>query len=311
MERYAPTVKDLAPRDMVSRAIITEIREGGGIKGSDGTDYVYLDVSHLGKDVIDEKLPEITGFARTYLGVEPTKEPIPIQPTAHYAMGGIPTNVNCEVLLNERGDIVKGLYAAGECACVSVHGGNRLGTNSLLDLVVFGRRGGKAITEFLKDAKFADVASSAADWTKNNIAGIMNNTGGEKISVLRTELQNNMMELCGVFRTEEGLKKMIEILGSLRERAKNVGIQDKGKVFNTELLGALELQNLLDNAESMVVGAYARNESRGAHTREDHPTRDDQNWMKHTFAYRREGSYPELKYKPVVITRYQPMERKY
>jgi succinate dehydrogenase / fumarate reductase flavoprotein subunit len=311
MERYAPTVKDLAPRDMVSRAIITEIREGRGIKGSDGTDYVYLDVSHLGKDVIDEKLPEITGFARTYLGVEPTKEPIPIQPTAHYAMGGIPTNVNCEVLLNERGDIVKGLYAAGECACVSVHGGNRLGTNSLLDLVVFGRRGGKAITEFLKDAKFADVSYSAADWTKNNIAGIMNNTGGEKISVLRTELQNNMMELCGVFRTEEGLKKMIEILSSLRERAKNVGIQDKGKVFNTELLGALELQNLLDNAESMVFGAYARSESRGAHTREDHPARDDQNWMKHTFAYRREGSYPELKYKPVVITRYQPMERKY
>lgn len=311
MERYAPTVKDLAPRDMVSRAIITEIREGRGIKGSDGTDYVLLDVSHLGKEVIDEKLPEITGFARTYLGVEPTREPIPIQPTAHYAMGGIPTNVNCEVLLNEKGDIVKGLYAAGECACVSVHGANRLGTNSLLDLVVFGRRGGKAVTEYLKTAEFHPLTSAAADRTKENISKIMNNTGKEKIAALRTELQNNMMELCGVFRNEEGLRKMIEILRSLRERAKNISLQDKGKVFNTELLGALELQNLLDNAEATVFGAFARAESRGAHTREDFPKRDDDNWMKHTFAYYRDGTDPLLEYKPVTVTRYKPMERKY
>ncbi len=311
MERYAPTVKDLAPRDMVSRAIITEIREGRGIRGSDGTDYVYLDVSHLGKDVIDEKLPEITGFARTYLGVEPTKEPIPIQPTAHYAMGGIPTNVDCEVLMNEMGETVKGLYAAGECACVSVHGANRLGTNSLLDLVVFGRRGGKAIAEFLKHADYLPVDESAADNSRRIIDSVMNSTGGEKISALRTELQNSMMELCGVFRNEEGLRKMIEILGGLRERAKNISIQDKGRVFNTELLGALELQNMLDNAEATVFGAYARQESRGAHTREDHPKRDDDNWMKHTFAFKKDSSYPELKYKPVVIKRYQPMERKY
>ncbi len=311
MERYAPTVKDLAPRDMVSRAIITEIREGRGIKGSDGTDYVYLDLTHLGKEVIDEKLPEITGFARTYLGVEPTTDPIPIQPTAHYAMGGIPTNVDCEVLLNEKGDIVKGLYAAGECACVSVHGGNRLGTNSLLDLVVFGRRGGKAIADYLEDAKHHDISESAADRTRNLIESIMKNNGTEKISNLRTELQNNMMELCGVFRNEEDLRKMIGILADLRERAKNIFLQDKGRVFNTELIGALELHNLLDNAEATVFGAYARQESRGAHTREDFTSRNDVEWMKHTFAFMRDGGIPELKYKPVTITRYQPMERKY
>ncbi|MBK6879130.1 MAG: succinate dehydrogenase flavoprotein subunit [Ignavibacteria bacterium] len=311
MERYAPTVKDLAPRDMVSRAIITEIREGRGVKGSDGTDYVYLDLTHLGKEVIDEKLPEITGFARTYLGVEPTTDPIPIQPTAHYAMGGIPTNVNCEVLKNENGEIVKGLYAAGECACVSVHGGNRLGTNSLLDLVVFGRRGGKAIADFLKEAKHHEISESAADRSREIISSIMDNQGTEKISNLRTELQNNMMELCGIFRNEEDLRKMIDILEDLRRRAKNVFLQDKGKVFNTELIGALELHNLLDSAEATVYSAYARLESRGAHTREDFPIRDDSNWMKHTFAYLRENERPELRYKPVVVTNYQPMERKY
>ncbi len=311
MERYAPTVKDLAPRDMVSRAIITEIREGRGVKGSDGTDYVYLDLTHLGKEVIDEKLPEITGFARTYLGVEPTTDPIPIQPTAHYAMGGIPTNVDCEVLKNEKGDIVKGLYAAGECACVSVHGGNRLGTNSLLDLVVFGRRGGKAIADFLKDAKFHEISESAADRTRNVIESIMENKGTEKISNLRTELQNNMMELCGIFRNEQDLRRMIEILRDLRERAKNVFLQDKGRVFNTELIGALELHNLLDTAEATVFSAYARQESRGAHTREDFTSRNDAEWMKHSFAFMKDGGVPELKYKPVTITRYQPMERKY
>jgi succinate dehydrogenase / fumarate reductase flavoprotein subunit len=164
-------------------------------------------LTHLGKEVIDEKLPEITGFARTYLGVEPTTDPIPIQPTAHYAMGGIPTNVNCEVLKNESGEIVKGLYAAGECACVSVHGGNRLGTNSLLDLVVFGRRGGKAIADFLKEAKHHEISESAADRTRELISSIMGNQGTEKISNLRTELQNNMMELCGIFRNEDRPEK--------------------------------------------------------------------------------------------------------
>ena len=311
MARYAPSVMDLAPRDMVSRAIISEIREGRGIRGSDGTDYVYLDVSHLGKKVIDEKLPEITGFARTYLGVEPTKEPIPIQPTAHYAMGGIPTNVNCEVLMNEKGDIVQGLYAAGECACVSVHGANRLGTNSLLDLVVFGRRGGKAIGEFLKTAAFTEVHHNDDERSKEMISKLLESNGTEKIVNIRTELQNTMMEDCGVFRTKENLEKMITKLSELKERFKNVAIQDKSKVFNTDLVEALELDNLLKTAEATVYGAYARTESRGAHTREDFPKRDDQEWMKHTFAFEREGAEPELKYKPVVITKHQPMERKY
>ncbi|MDZ4713281.1 MAG: succinate dehydrogenase flavoprotein subunit [bacterium] len=311
MIRYAPSVMDLAPRDMVSRAIISEIREGRGIRGSDGTDYVYLDVSHLGKKVIDEKLPEITGFARTYLGVEPTKEPIPIQPTAHYAMGGIPTNANCEVLLNEKGDIVKGLYAAGECACVSVHGANRLGTNSLLDLVVFGRRGGKAIGEFLKNTSFLPAKHTDDEKTKEMISNIINSKGTEKLVNIRTELQNTMMEDCGVFRTKEGLERMKAKLKDLNERFKNISVQDKGKVFNTELVEALELENLLKTAEATLYGALHRNESRGAHTREDFPLRNDQEWMKHTFAFSKNDEEPELKYKPVVVTKYQPMERKY
>ncbi len=311
MARYAPSVMDLAPRDMVSRAIISEIREGRGIRGSDGTDYVYLDVSHLGKKVIDDKLPEITGFARTYLGVEPTKEPIPIQPTAHYAMGGIPTNVNCEVLMNEKGDIVQGLYAAGECACVSVHGANRLGTNSLLDLVVFGRRGGKAIGEFLKTASFTEVHHNDDERSREMVNRLLESNGTEKIVNIRTELQNTMMEDCGVFRTKENLERMKIKLAELKERFKNVAIQDKSKVFNTDLVEALELDNLLKTAEATVYGAYARTESRGAHTREDFPKRDDQEWMKHTFAFERDGAEPELKYKPVVVTKHQPMERKY
>lgn len=312
MARYAPTVMDLAPRDMVSRAIISEIREGRGIRGSDGTDYVYLDVSHLGKEVIDDKLPEITGFARTYLGVEPTKEPIPIQPTAHYAMGGIPTNVNGEVLLNEKGDIVKGLYAAGECACVSVHGANRLGTNSLLDLVVFGRRTGKAVTEFVKNNDYAPMPADAAEKSKKIINDIFNKSGSEKVVTLRTELQDTMMVDCGVFRNEADLKKMVEKVKEIKERAKNISIQDKGKVFNTDLMEAIELDNLIVTAEATVNSAYARQESRGAHTREDFPKRDDVNWMKHTFAFKNpDGDEPILKYKPVTLTRFTPMERKY
>ncbi|MCI0473802.1 MAG: succinate dehydrogenase flavoprotein subunit, partial [Ignavibacteria bacterium] len=227
MARYAPTVMDLAPRDMVSRAIISEIREGRGILGSDGTYYVNLDVSHLGKKVIDEKLPEITGFARTYLGVEPTKEPIPIQPTAHYAMGGIPTDVDGRVLADEKGNLVTGLYAAGECACVSVHGGNRLGTNSLLDIVVFGRRGGKAIVDFLKTAELPEIKSDPAGKTTDKMKEYLSKTGTEKLYVLRTELQEWMMDKCGIFRNETDLKAMLEKLKELKERFKNISIQDK------------------------------------------------------------------------------------
>jgi succinate dehydrogenase / fumarate reductase flavoprotein subunit len=312
MERYAPTVKDLAPRDMVSRAIITEIREGKGILGSDGTYYINLDLTHLGKKLIDEKLPEITGFARTYLGVEPTKESVPIQPTAHYAMGGIPTNADAEVLSDTKGSVVKGFYAAGECACVSVHGGNRLGTNSLLDIVVFGRRGGKKMAEFLKDTEHADFNGDPAEKTKQLLANILNSKGTEKISKIRRELQENMMEKCGIFRDEKGLKEMKVILDGLKERYKNIGIQDKGTVFNTDLMEAVELGNMLDVAETIVDSAFIRTESRGAHTREDFPKRDDKNWMKHTFIWKTEkGKENKLDFKPVTVTRYQPMERKY
>jgi succinate dehydrogenase / fumarate reductase flavoprotein subunit len=312
MERYAPTVKDLAPRDMVSRAIITEIREGRGFEGSDGTHYVHLDLSHLPKEVIDEKLPEITGFARTYLGVEPTKEPIPIQPTTHYAMGGIPTNIDAQVLLNEKGDVVKGFYAAGECACVSVHGANRLGTNSLLDLVVFGRRGGKAIAKYLKDAEYTKIEGNIEERTREKLTRIMSYNGPERIAAIRTELQNNMMELCGIFRNENDLRKMIDKIKELKERYKNISLQDKGIVFNTDLIEAIELENLLDTAETITFGALNRKESRGGHTREDFPVRDDKEWMKHTFIYKsKNGDDPEINYKPVTVTRYQPMERKY
>ena len=311
MIRYAPTVMDLAPRDMVSRAIITEIREGRGVRGSDGTDYVYLDVSHLGKKVIDEKLPEITGFARTYLGVEPTKEPIPIQPTAHYAMGGIPTTVNGEVYANEKGDTIKGLYAAGECACVSVHGGNRLGTNSLLDIVVFGRRGGKAISDFLKTAEYSPLNNNEDEKTKEAISTILNKSGSEKVFTLRTELQEWMMDKCGIFRNDEDLRKMLAKINELKERYKNIFIQDKGMMFNTDLMEAIELENLIINAETTVYGALNRTESRGAHTREDFPKRDDENWMKHTFISKNGGVEPVIKYRPVAVTKYKPMERKY
>lgn len=311
MQRYAPNVMDLAPRDMVSRAIITEIREGKGIRGSDGTDYVLLDVSHLGKKVIDEKLPEITGFARTYLGVEPTKEPIPIQPTAHYAMGGIPTDIDGRVLANEKGDIIKGFYAAGECACVSVHGGNRLGTNSLLDIIIFGRRSGKAVAEFIKTADYSPLPKNTEEQTRKEIEALKTSTGKESILNIRTELQVMMMNKCGVFRNEKELKEGIEELKQLKERYKNISIQDKGNIFNTDLMEAIELGNLLNTAEATIYSAENRHESRGAHTREDYPSRDDENWMKHTFITQDSNLNPKISYKSVAITRYKPMERKY
>jgi succinate dehydrogenase / fumarate reductase flavoprotein subunit len=311
MEVYAPTVKDLAPRDMVSRAIISEIRAGRGILGSDGTYYINLDLTHLGKKIIDEKIPEITGFARTYLGVEPTKECVPIQPTAHYAMGGIPTNYNTEVLRDTAGNTVKGFYAAGECACVSVHGANRLGTNSLLDLVVFGRRGGKAITEFLKTSEFTEFKSDPSEKTRSAINKLMTQTGNEKVSVIRRELQENMMELCGIFRNENDLKKMKSLIGEYRERYNNISVDDKGKVFNTDLIETLELKNLIDLAEAVNHSALNRTESRGAHCREDYPERNDAEWMKHTFITKNENGDPVIAYKSVVKTRFEPMERKY
>lgn len=312
MEVYAPTVKDLAPRDMVSRAIISEIRAGRGILGSDGTYYIDLDLTHLGKDVIDEKIPEITGFARTYLGVEPTKECVPIQPTAHYAMGGIPTNFDTEVLADNSGKTIKGFYAAGECACVSVHGGNRLGTNSLLDIVVFGRRGGKKISEYLKSADEHSFNNDPAEKTKELMNRLLLQTGNEKISVIRRELQENMMDKCGIFRNQADLEQMKVKIKELQQRYSNISILDKSKVFNTDLIETIELGNLLDIAESINESALNRTESRGAHTREDFPARDDAGWMKHTFIWKGpSGGDPKIDYKPVVKTRFEPMERKY
>ncbi|WP_030930097.1 succinate dehydrogenase flavoprotein subunit [Streptomyces sp. NRRL S-646] len=312
MEKYAPVMKDLASRDVVSRSIYTEIREGRGC-GPEG-DHVYLDLTHLPPEQLDAKLPDITEFARTYLGIEPYTDPIPIQPTAHYAMGGIPTNVEGEVL-SDNTTVVPGLYAAGEVACVSVHGANRLGTNSLLDINVFGRRAGIAAAEYSQTAEFVELPENPAELVVSQIEQLRTSTGTERVSVLRRELQETMDANVMVFRTEQTIKTAVEKIAELRERYKNVAIQDKGKRFNTDLLEAVELGNLLDLAEVMAVSALARKESRGGHYREDYPNRDDVNFMRHTMAYREVGDDGtesiRLDYKPVVQTRYQPMERKY
>ncbi|NYV75988.1 succinate dehydrogenase flavoprotein subunit [Streptomyces sp. UH6] len=312
MEKYAPVMKDLASRDVVSRSIYTEIREGRGC-GPEG-DHVYLDLTHLPPEQLDAKLPDITEFARTYLGIEPYTDPIPIQPTAHYAMGGIPTNVEGEVLADNT-TVVPGLYAAGEVACVSVHGANRLGTNSLLDINVFGKRSGIAAAAYAHSADFAPLPENPAEFVVSEVERLRSATGGERVADIRRELQDTMDANVMVFRTEKTIQSAVEKIRELRERYKNVSIQDKGKRFNTDLLEAIELGNLLELAEVMAVSALARKESRGGHYREDYPNRDDVNFMRHTMAYREvaeDGSASiRLDYKPVVTTRYQPMERKY
>jgi len=309
MERYAPTVKDLAPRDMVSRAELLEIREGRGCGPE--ADHVYLDLTHLPPEQIDAKLPDITDFVRTYLGIEPKTSPIPIQPTAHYAMGGIPTNVDGEVISGPDGTVVPGLYAAGECACVSVHGANRLGTNSLLDIVVFGRRGGRAMAEFVRTASMPELPADAADDTIGRIERLRASTGTESVAEIRTTLQDEMMDKASVFRTEDSLSAVLDVISDLKDRYQRVSIQDKGNIFNYDLTEGLELGYLLDLAECLVVSGRARTESRGAHWREDHPLRDDANWMKHTFAYREDDGRIRLEYRPVEGGKYIPMERKY
>ncbi|MFE1795801.1 succinate dehydrogenase flavoprotein subunit [Streptomyces sp. NPDC059517] len=312
MEKYAPVMKDLASRDVVSRSIYTEIREGRGC-GPEG-DHVYLDLTHLPPEQLDAKLPDITEFARTYLGIEPYTDPIPIQPTAHYAMGGIPTNVEGEVL-SDNTTVVPGLYAAGEVACVSVHGANRLGTNSLLDINVFGKRAGIAAAEYSATVGHVELPEDPASLVVGQIERLRAATGNERVADIRRELQECMDANVMVFRTEQTIKTAVEKIAELRERYLNVSVQDKGKRFNTDLLEAVELGNLLDLAEVMAVSALARKESRGGHYREDYPNRDDVNFMRHTMAYREVGDDGtesiRLDYKPVVQTRYQPMERKY
>ncbi|MBC7589559.1 MAG: succinate dehydrogenase flavoprotein subunit [Salinibacterium sp.] len=315
MERYTPTLKDLAPRDIIARSMALEIREGRG--AGPNKDYLYLDITHLEPAVIDEKLPDITEFARTYLGVEPYTEPVPVLPTAHYAMGGIPTNVHAEVLRNNT-DVVPGLYAAGECACVSVHGSNRLGTNSLLDINVFGKRAGKRAVEYVQTAEFVPLPENPTAGIQSILDMVRSGNGTERIAVIRKELQDSMDRNAQIFRTEESLKEVTDLIETLRSRYRNIRIQDKGKRFNTDLLEAVELGFLLDLAEVLVYSARARHESRGGHMREDYPKRDDENFLVHTMAYlvgdpesADAGEHIRLDWKPVVITNYPPMERKY
>ena len=313
MERYAPTIKDLAPRDIVARSMANEVREGRGC--SPNKDYVLLDLTHLEPAHIDAKLPDITEFARTYLGVEPYTEPVPVYPTAHYAMGGVPTNIDAEVLRNNV-DVVPGLYAAGEVACVSVHGSNRLGTNSLLDINVFGKRAGIAAAAFAQTAPLVELPLAPEAATITLLEGMRGRTDGERVAVVRRELQESMDRNAQVFRTEASLKQALTDIQGLQERYRNVSVQDKGMRYNTDLLEAVELGFLLDLAEVIVVGALERKESRGGHFREDYAHRDDVNYMRHTMAYRVPGedgreAGVRLDYKPVVQTRYEPMERKY
>ncbi len=311
MERYAPTIKDLAPRDMVARAIYTEIRQGRGC-GPNG-DHVFLDLTHLPPEQLDAKLPDITEFARTYLGIEPYTDPIPIQPTAHYAMGGVPTNISAEVLRDNE-HVVPGLYAAGEVACVSVHGANRLGTNSLLDINVFGRRGGISAADYATSHDFVELPPSPEAGVVALLQRMRDGSGTENAAAIRKDLQETMDTNASVYRTEATLKQAEIDLASLKDRYTRVGVSDRGSRYNTELLEAVELGFLIDLAEALVVSAKARNESRGGHFREDYPTRDDVNFMRHTMAYK-VGTGPDsevrLDYKPVVQTRYEPMERKY
>lgn len=332
MERYAPTIKDLAPRDIVARSMANEVREGRG--AGPNKDYVLLDLTHLDPAHIDAKLPDITEFARTYLGIEPYTEPVPVYPTAHYAMGGIPTNVEGEVLRNTT-DVVRGLYAAGEVACVSVHGSNRLGTNSLLDINVFGKRAGISAAEYAAGASWVDLPSDPSSLVVAELEEMRARPEGERVADIRRELQQTMDTNAQVFRTAESLQQCLADVRALQERYARASVQDKGRAFNTDLLEALELGFLLDIAEVVVVGALNRRESRGGHFREDYPKRDDAGFMEHTMAYRRPAGavvdspaapapkgeeVPDpapgrpavvLGTKPVVTTVYQPMERKY
>jgi succinate dehydrogenase / fumarate reductase flavoprotein subunit len=314
MERYAPTIKDLAPRDMVARAMANEVREGRG--AGPNKDYVLLDLTHLPPEVIDAKLPDITEFARTYLGVEPYTEPVPVFPTAHYAMGGIPTNIKAEVLSDNK-TVVKGLYAAGECACVSVHGANRLGTNSLLDINVFGKRAGIYAVEYAKDAELVPLPENPAAEVLSMIETVRKAKGTEKVAVLRKELQDTMDLNAQVYRTEDSLNEALAKIAELRDRYTRISIQDKGQRFNTDLLEAIELGFLLDLAEVLAFTARERRESRGGHFREDYETRDDKKFMVHSMAYltdkkpKKPGDNIKIDWKPVTITNYKPMERKY
>jgi succinate dehydrogenase / fumarate reductase flavoprotein subunit len=309
MERYAPTMKDLASRDVVSRSIYQEIAAGRGV---DGQDFVHLDVRHLGAEVLNTKLPDMSGFIRTYFGLEPLTDLVPIQPTAHYAMGGIPTDIDGRVLADETGRLVPGFYAAGECACVSVHGANRLGTNSLLDILVFGRRSGIAMAAEVRRAPAPEPDPAAEAALADGVGELLARTDGERPAAIRSALQEVMFAKCSVYRSAARLAEARDEVQALRARAACLVVEDKGLRYNTDLGEALELGFLLDCAEATVASAVARTESRGAHAREDFPDRDDVDWLKHTFAFARGGDEgPRLAYRPATITRFEPKPRTY
>jgi len=307
MQRYAPTLLDLAPRDMVSRAIYREVQQGRGI---DGKNYVHLDVRHLGSEVLDQKLPDITDFVRTYLGIDPLHEPVPVQPTAHYAMGGLPTDLEGRVVIDEKNTPLPGLYAAGEVACVSVHGANRLGTNSLVDILVFGRRAGRHAGKYIEENDWVPLPPSPDRPAQDLVNQVLSGNGNERAAAIRDTLQDEMMDKAGVFREAKGLEAMQQKLRELRQRYRQVKVEDRGRKYNTELLEVIELGGMIEISDALVAGALARQESRGAHSREDFPKRDDPGWLKHTLAYQTPKGI-ELKFKPVTITKFEPKERKY
>ena len=328
MEKYAPRAKDLASRDVTSRAMYLEMREGHGVNGEY---YLLLDVTpdtvnkyaaldgrtrpdgtpyKVTAEEILAKVPDIVDFCRTYLGIDPVAQPIPVQPTAHYTMGGIPTNIKGEVVIDEKNTVLPGLYAAGEVACVSVHGANRLGTNSLLDIIVFGKISGLEAAEYAKGASFQPLPNDATDFARQQFDKILHGQGTERLIDLGKEMKRVMFDHVGVFRTEEGMKNALATVRELKERFKNIRLEDRGKIFNTDLFNAWELGNLLDLAEVTTVSALARTESRGAHARDDYPERNDTKWLKHTLAWYKNGGI-KLRYKPVVITKYEPKKRTY
>ncbi len=307
MSKYAPQKMELASRDVVSRAITKEVMEGRGV--GPNKDSVHIDLTHLGEDVINAKLPELRDLAITFLGLDMVKEPILIQATAHYSMGGIPTDIGGHVKKTPT-ELVEGFYAAGECACVSVHGANRLGANSVLEALFFGRHVGQQIAAEAGKISFRAVSADDAKAAMESVQGVLHSQGQEKVTALRNELQESMTLNAGVFRTHKSLEEQKDILKELRKRYKNIAISDKSKTFNTELQEAIELGHMLDFSAFIVEGAINRKESRGAHYREDYENRDDENFLKHTFAYM-QGDDIKLELAPVKLGKYAPETRSY
>jgi succinate dehydrogenase / fumarate reductase flavoprotein subunit len=311
MEQYAPTLLDLAPRDMIARAMVTEIRSGRGVLGDPAQDdYLYLDATHLGGDVLAKKLPDISDFCRTYLNLDPADKPIPVQPTAHYAMGGIGADLDGRVVADGQGAVYEGLYAAGECACVSVHGANRLGTNSLVDLIVFGRRAGRHMSEFVDQTDAPVVPPDAGDRAEEILDRLGRQRGDERAEQIRISMKAVMMDAVGIYRRGDDIADAVRQIQTLRETLEYVPVRDASKAYNTDLLELLELQNLLDLSLITAACANERQESRGAHAREDFPDRDDEDYLKHTLCWL-DGGAIRLGAKPVDLSIWEPKPRQY